>query len=185
MNSTLWRSICSEIETCQTDANLQEINPRGYVPALELDNGEIITETPAVLQRIANLDPSKQLAPDWQDQSARIELIGWLGYIGTELHKTCSPIILLKLTDEQRAQCIERLNVRLAYMNDLLAEQNFVMGEQFSVADCYLFVVLGWDRFVGFDISPYANLVSYKQRVAARESVTTYMQQIEPYMPKK
>jgi glutathione S-transferase len=161
---------------------IDDLNPKGYVPVLELDSGKILTENPVILQTIGDANPDANLAPSWDDKEARMELIAWLGFIGTEIHKGVSPLMTPNLSDENRAAFNAKLNKRFEYLDKELANKTFLMGEQFTVADCYMFIVLGWKDFIGFDFSSCSNLVAYVERIAARDSVKTYLEQAGPYL---
>ncbi len=146
------------------------INPKGYVPLLELDNGERLTEGPAIVQYIADQVPAKNLAPA-NGTMARYRLQEWLTFIGTEIHKSFSPLFNPATTEDARAAAKTRLQGRLAYVNEQLAGKPYLLGEQFSVADGYLFTVTNWGRPTGVDISALPNLTAFMARVAARPAV--------------
>ncbi len=150
------------------------INSKGSVPVLELDNGERLTEGPAIVQYIADQAPDKQLAPangSWQ----RYRLQEWLNFITSELHKGFSPLFNPATPDEARTQSRAKLGERLAWVNAQLAGKQFLLGEQFSVADAYLFTVTNWGQYVGVDVSGLAHLVALRARVAARPAVQAAM----------
>lgn len=146
------------------------INPGGYVPALRLDNGEVLTEGPAIVQYIADLVPEKKLAPA-AGSLERVRLQETLNFISTELHKGFSPLFRKDCPEEWKEVVRTALGRRFAALDAQLATQPFLFGEQFTVADGYLFTVLGWTRFVNYDLAPYPNLVAYQARVAARPAV--------------
>ncbi|HEY0136745.1 MAG TPA: glutathione transferase GstA [Nannocystis sp.] len=146
------------------------INPKGYVPALRLDNGEVLTEGPAIVQYIADLAPEKQLAPA-AGTFERVRLQETLNFISTELHKGFSPLFRKDCPEEWKEVVRANLGRRFAALDAQLASQPFLLGEQFTIADGYLFTVLGWTRFVNYDLAPYPNLVAYQARVAARPAV--------------
>ena len=146
------------------------INPKGYVPLLELDNGERLTEGPAIVQYIADLVPAKTLAPA-AGTMARYRLMEWLNFISTELHKSFSPLFNPAMPEEGKALYRTRLGDRFKWVDGQLAGKNYLMGQDFSVADAYLFVVAGWGKHVGVDISSLANLGAFMARVAARPAV--------------
>lgn len=163
--------------------HLSDISPLNYVPALEMDDGEIVTECLLVLQRIADLNPDAELAPKWEDKQNRLELIKWLGFIAAELQKVAGPLMTLELSDKQREMVLNRLNPRLQFVDKCLAEQDYLMGDKLSVADCHLYIVLSWRHFMSFDVSTYSNLVAFIERVEARQAYKTYLEQIAPHMP--
>jgi len=146
------------------------INPKGYVPALELDDGEVLTEGPAITQYLADRVPEKQLAPP-AGSMARYRLQEWLNFISTELHKSFSPLFNPAASDEWKAAVKELLGRRMAVIAKQLEAKNFITGETFTVADAYLFTVLRWAAYVKFDLSPWPVLAAYMERVAARPAV--------------
>jgi glutathione S-transferase len=146
------------------------INPLGYVPFLVLDDGRTLHEGPAIVQYIADLVPDKQLAPangSW----ARYKLQEWLNTISTELHKGFSPLFTPNMPAEAKEIVKARLVSRLNWVDGELAGKTFLMGDTFTVADAYLFVVAGWGKHVAVDISALANLSAFMTRVAARPAV--------------
>lgn len=147
-----------------------QTNPKGYVPALLLDSGAVLTEGPAIVQYLADLAPEKKLAPA-NGTIARYQLQSWLNFIGTELHKSCSPFFDPASGDVWRDAAKANLERRLEYIDEALAGRAYLMGEDFSVADAYLFTVLGWMGFVQFDLSGLPNLTAFQARVAARPAV--------------
>jgi len=152
------------------------INPLGYVPLLELSDGTRLTEGPAIVQYIADQVPEKNLAPA-NGTVARAQLQSWLNFIGTELHKGFSPLFNPATPAEYKAMAIEKLLSRLKWVDGELAGKPYLMGEQFSVADPYLFTVTNWAPKVGVDIAGLANLAAFRERVAARPSVQTAMKE--------
>lgn len=146
------------------------INPKGYVPALELDDGRLLTEGPAIVQYIADQAPDAKLAPPagtWE----RYKLQEWLAYIGTEIHKTFGPLFRAAASDEIKATARENLAKRFAFVDAALAAQPYLLGETFSVADGYLFVMLSWCKFTGVDLAPFPQLLAYQARIAERPAV--------------
>ncbi|MDO5653536.1 MAG: glutathione transferase GstA [Brachymonas sp.] len=150
------------------------INPLGYVPLLELDDGTRLTEGPAIVQYLADQAPDKQLAPA-NGTLARYQLQSWLNYISTELHKGFSPLFNPAMPEEAKRLAVERLGSRLQHINDTLANKPYLMGEQFTVADVYLFVVSNWAEPTKIDLSPYPHLQAFRSRVAARPAVQAAM----------
>ena len=146
------------------------VNPLGYVPLLELDNGERLREGPAIVQYIADQVPERQLAPA-NGTLARYRLQEWLTFIGTELHKGFSPLFNPAVPEAVKPVFQERLAGRLAWVDGELAGRTFLMGDTFTVADAYLFTVTNWAPRVGVDISGLAHLQAYRARVAARPAV--------------
>ena len=150
------------------------INPLGYVPVLELDNGERLREGPAIVQYIADQVPDKQLAPA-NGTLARYRLQEWLTFIGTELHKGFSPLFNPATPEEYKPMVRERLLQRLQWVDSQLADKQYLMGDQFTVADGYLFTVTNWTQPTKLDISGLANLAAYRERVGARPAVQAAM----------
>jgi glutathione S-transferase len=146
------------------------INPKGYVPLLELDDGQRLSEGPAIVQYIADLVPDRKLAPA-AGTMERYRLMEWLNFISTELHKTFSPLFNPAMPEEAKALFRERLVGRYRWVNEQLEGRAYLMGEQFTVADAYLFTVTSWAKYVGVDLAPFANVNAYAARVAARPAV--------------
>ncbi|WP_298612928.1 glutathione transferase GstA [uncultured Thiothrix sp.] len=159
------------LKTKLTEAgvNFPEINPKGYVPALLLDSGELLTEGPAIVQYIADQVPEKNLAPA-NGTMARYELQAWLTYIGTELHKSFVPFFHHG-SDDWQAVAKANLEARYAYVNQHLADKNYLLGENFSVADGYLFTVTRWLRVSKLDLAAWPHLTAFQQRMAERPGV--------------
>ncbi len=146
------------------------VNPKGYVPALALDDGQLLTEGPAIVQYLADLVPEKRLAPP-AGTMARTRLQEWLNFIATELHKGFSPLYNPRAPEEWKAVARELLAKRIALVAERLADRDYLMGEDFTVADAYLFTVLNWAGFAKVDLSPWPVLGAYQARVAARPAV--------------
>ena len=146
------------------------INPKGYVPALLLDEGFLLTEGPAILQFLADQSPENQLVPA-NGTHERYVLQGWLTYIGTELHKNCSPFFNPAAPQAWKDICRANLERRLAYVDAQLAGKDYLLGAALSVADAYLFTVLRWTVGFKLDLSPWPNLVAFQARMAARPGV--------------
>jgi len=153
----------------ETGADYYAVNPAGYVPALVLDNGEILTEGPAIVQYIADLAPVARLAPP-AGSFERVRLQELLNFISTELHKSFSPLFNPAAPEEWKALTRELLGRRLDVVEQKLGDRDYLMGE-FSVADGYLFTILGWGRLVGVDIMARPRLAAYVARVKARPGV--------------
>ena len=147
-----------------------KINPKGQVPALALDSGELITEGPVIVQMIADKAPAKNLAPA-RDSAERYKLQEWLTYINGELHKNIGPLFNPALSDEAKAVFKDRAMGKFKYLDGQLAGRDYLMGKQFTVADGYLFVMLRWAESMKFDLSGLNNLMAYKDRIAARPKV--------------
>ncbi len=147
-----------------------EVNPKGYVPALTLDNGEVLTENLAVLQYIADRNPAAKLAPP-AGTMERYRLVEWLAFISTEIHKSFSPLFRDDAHDEVKQYARKLLSGRLDYLNRAIGNRPFLMGEQFTVADAYAFTVLSWGRFVNVDLGQWPQLQRHQERVGGRPQV--------------
>jgi glutathione S-transferase len=147
-----------------------KINPKGQVPALALDNGELVTEGPVIVQMIADKVPARNLAPS-RDSNERYKLQEWLNYITGELHKNIGPMFNPALSDEAKAVFKERATGKFRYVDSQLAGRDYLLGKQFTVADAYLYVMLRWAEGMKFDLSGLNNLLAYRDRVAARPKV--------------
>lgn len=146
------------------------INPLGYVPLLELDDGQRLREGPAIVQYIADRVPQKKLIPAWGTME-RYRAIEWLNFIATELHKGFSPLFNPAMPEEAKALARARLADRLEWVDGQLEGRDYLMGSTFTVADAYLFVVAGWGKYVGVDIAGLPHLGAFMARVAARPGV--------------
>ena len=151
-------------------ANFLDINPKGYVPALMLDDGTLLTEGPAIVQYLADLRPEAKLAPP-NGSLARYQLQSWLTYIGTELHKNFTPFFNPAASAEMKTQAGAMLQRRFALVESELASKSYLMGEDFTVADAYLFTVTSWAKFIHFDLSAFPQLQAFQTRMAARPAV--------------
>ena len=154
--------------------DFNEINSKGYVPALQLDSGEVLTENAALLQYVADLNPAAKLAPP-VGTLERYRLSEWLAYINSEIHKAFSPLFLPDAPEDLKQYGRANLAKRVGWLAERLGSKPFLLGEQFSVADAYLFVVLTWSPHVNFDLSPWPNLLAFQERVAARPHVIEAM----------
>ena len=158
----------------QDGTDYYTINALGYVPLLELDDGTRIAEGPAIVQYIADQVPDKKLAPA-NGSIERYKLQSWLTFIGTEIHKTFSPLFSPATPAEYKTIATTRLLSRLKWVDGQLAGKQYLMGDQFTVADGYLFTVTNWAKALSIDISDLANLAAYRERVAARPAVQEAM----------
>jgi glutathione S-transferase len=154
-------------------ADFTTINAKGYIPALQLDSGELLTEGPAINQYLADLVPEKKLAPA-NGSLDRVRLQSWLTYIGTELHKSFTPLFHPS-SDDVKAQAKENIAKRLGYVNQQLAGKQYLVGEQFSIADAYLFTVVGWMGFLAMPTDAYPNVQALVAKVGARPAVQAAM----------
>ena len=144
-------------------------NPKGQVPVLQLDSGELVTEGPVIVQMIAD-KVGKGLAPA-RDSAERYKLLEWLNFITTELHKNFGPMFSPVLADDAKAFFRDRVMGKFKYVGSQLAGRDYLMGKQFTVADGYLFTMLSWAERMKFDLSAMPNLLAYQARVAARPKV--------------
>jgi len=148
----------------------REVNPKGYVPALTLDNGETLTENVAVLQYIADRNPAAKLAPP-PGTLERYRLIEWLAFVNSEIHKNFTPMFREDAPEAAKEYVRKVLSARLDYLEHAIGSRNYLMGEQFTIADAYLYVVLGWGSHVGLDIGRWPALKRFHDRVGQRPSV--------------
>ena len=158
----------------QDGSDFYAINARGYVPVLELDNGERLTEGPAIVQYIADQAPAKNLAPA-AGTMARYRLQEWLNFTTSEIHKTYSPLFNPAVPEEYKTIAKAKLADRYRWVDSQLEGKSYLMGDAFSVADAYLFTVTNWAKHVGLDISGLKNLGAFMARVAARPAVQEAM----------
>lgn len=161
-----------DLETGRTESgeDYRKINPDGYVPALVLADGDVLTEGPAIVQYLADQAEDKELAPVYGSR-ARYHLMQWLNFISTELHKTYSSLFDSRVPPDCKALFTERLAQRFAHVAAVLETQPYLMGERFTIADAYLFTVSSWAPHVGLDLSRWPALTAYQSRVAARPAV--------------
>ena len=146
------------------------INPKGYVPLLELDSGERLSEGPAIVQYIADQVPDKKLAPP-NGTLARARLQEWLNFVSTELHKQFSPLFNAAMPAEAKALFSAKILDRLKWVNSQLEGRKYLTGENFCVADAYLYTVTRWTKPLGLDISALRHLGDFMQRMEARPAV--------------
>lgn len=159
-----------------TGADFTAINPKGYVPALQLNDGTVLTEGPAIVQFVADLAPDRQLAPS-HGTLERYQMIEWLNFIATELHKGFTPLFRPTSTEDMKQAARTSLANRLGWVASRLEGSDYLLGSQFTAADAYLFTVLGWAAIVGVDLSPWPVLTAYQQRVASRPAVQQAMRE--------
>jgi glutathione S-transferase len=153
-----------------SDQDYWQINPKGYVPALALDNGELLTEGSAIVQYLADLKPESGLAPA-NGTTARYRLQEMLGYINSELHKSYSPLFKPETPDVVREERKEYLRKRYRLLDAHLAKHSWLVGDRFTVADAYLFTVTNWAKHVALDLSEFPAVVDFQLRVAGRPKV--------------
>jgi glutathione S-transferase len=146
------------------------INPKGYVPTLQLDDGSVLTEGPAIVQYLADQKPASGLAPA-AGTIDRYRVQEWLNFIGTELHKNFGPLFNPATPDAVKESSKANIAKRLTYLNDQLASRQYLMGNNFTVADAYAFTIVNWTNFVKIDLKAYPNVAAYMGRVGARPKV--------------
>ncbi|HEY4366403.1 MAG TPA: glutathione transferase GstA [Steroidobacteraceae bacterium] len=161
-------------KTSHDGGDFTKVNPNGYVPVLQLDDGQFLTENDAILQYLADLKPQSGLAPA-AGTLARYRLMEWLSFISSELHKGYSPLFAPTTPEEYKATVKNKLTQRLGYVDRALAGSDYLLGNTFTVADAYLFVVLSWSRATHVDLTAFANLQAFQQRVAHRPAVHAAM----------
>ena len=157
-------------KTLENGDDYLAVNPKGQVPALALDSGELVTEGPVIVQMIADQAAGKNLAPA-RDSTERYKLLEWLNFITSEVHKSFGPLFSPVLADEAKAFFKDRVMGKFKYVDGALAGHDYLMGKQFTVADGYMFTMLSWADRMKFDLSGMPNLVAYRDRVAARPKV--------------
>jgi glutathione S-transferase len=157
-------------KTTAGGADFTAINPRGYVPALELDDGQVLTEGPAIVQYIANQVPNKHLAPP-PYSIEHYQMLERLNFIGTELHKSFGPLFNPAAGQDAKDAARAHLEKRYGQVVDMLGKNDYLVGNQFTVADAYLFVTLNWAEKMGFDLNKWPALKALRERVGARPAV--------------
>ena len=158
----------------KSGADYKKISPNGYVPALQLDDGDVLTEGPAILQYVADRKPEANLLPKVGTKE-RYHALEWLNFITSELHKGLGSLFNKDMPDAYRTTVQKRAFDRLAHADRALAGKQYLLGDKFSAPDAYLFTVAGWGQYVGVDISPLKNLGAFMARVAARPSAQAAM----------
>ncbi len=155
-------------------ADYYQINPKGYVPALQLDDGSLFTEDAAILQYLADRKPEAGLLAA-SGSMERYRTIEWLTFISSELHKGFSPLFNADMPEAGRKIFLDKLKNRFVLLDKHLASHEFLMGKRFTVADAYAFTILNWKNFLNVDLSPWKNIEAYMNRVAARLKVRETM----------
>ncbi|MGH8644867.1 MAG: glutathione transferase GstA [Gammaproteobacteria bacterium] len=157
-----------------SDEDYTKINPKGYVPALRLDNGEILTEVAVILQYLADQKPEYGLAPK-MGTLERYRLMEWLNFVSSEIHKQFSPLFNPKITAEWRENQLDLLSRRFDYLAERFNGNPYLMGDGLTLADAYLFTVLNWSPLLKVDLTKWPRLTDYISRVAARPAVKEVM----------
>ena len=153
-----------------TGADYLTVNSKGAVPALQLDDGKVLTEGPAIVQYLADLKPESGLAPR-AGTFERYRLMEILNYITSEVHKGFSPLFNPKISTDWKASALANLDKKFAWLSGFLAGKSYLLGDTFTVADAYLFTVLGWSGHVGIDLKKWPVLDAFQSRVAQRPKV--------------
>ncbi len=151
------------------------VNPKGYVPALMLDDGDVVTEVVAVLLYLADLNPAAGLAPA-NGTRERIRLVEWLSFVTAELHKGFGPLFKPELTAEARKAALGSLSSRLDYLDSHLIGRHYLLGDAFSIADAYAFTIINWSGLFAVDLSHWPAIQAFQARVSERPSVRAAMQ---------
>ncbi len=154
----------------QTSPEFLAKNPKGYVPVLETDSKEFITEVAVILQYIADQKPGSGLAPEPKTLE-RYRLMEWLNFIATELHKSLGVLWRKDLSDDTKNYAIENVKKRLTYVNERLSSNAFIAGTTFTIADAYLYTILSWTAYLKFDVTPWPHVQKYMQKMVERPAV--------------
>ena len=154
----------------ETGADFTAVNDKGYVPTLDLGQGEILTEVSTILQYLADKAGNSGLLPNFGTMD-RYRAMEPLDFVASELHKGIGGLFNPSMPEDGKKAIIERLQRRLAWLDAQLAKKPYLLGDSYSVADAYAFTVLGWSKWVNVDLSPYAHIVAYLDRVGSRPAV--------------
>jgi glutathione S-transferase len=160
----------------ETGEDFRQLNPDGYIPLLLLDDGKRLTEGPAIVQYLADLAPDRKLAPP-SGSFERYQLQQWLNFISTEIHKNFIPLFNPVASEDTKKQAIAMLMTRLKSVAEHLSSGSYLLGEQFSVADIYLYVTLSWGQYVNLDTSQWPAFSRYMDRIAERPAVQQAMKE--------
>ncbi len=174
----VWREAGLDVSLCRVDVQTKRageedylaINPKGYVPALRLDDGQVLTECAVLAQYLADLKPQSGLAPA-SGTMARYRFQEWLNFTATEIHKGFGPLFNPKAPPEIRDAALARLSTRFDYLAAELSRRKYLMGESFTAADAYLYTCLRWSERLGVDIARWPTLMDYFRRVGTRPKV--------------
>jgi glutathione S-transferase len=158
----------------QVDGDFFAVNPKGYVPALELDDGSVLTEGPAIVQYLADRKPESALVPP-AGTLERYRMQEMLGYINSEIHKAYSPLFKPATPEATVAERKAYLKNRYKLIDERLSGRDYLFGDRFTAADAYLFTVTNWAGYLKIDLSEFANLMAFQKRVAARPAVQAAM----------
>ena len=169
------KKVNTKDKTIEGGGDYWQVNGRGYVPALELDNGQVLTEGPAIVQYLADQKPEAGLAPK-NGSLERYRLQEWLNFLTSELHKQFSPLFKPNTPEEYKKIAKENIAARFDWLDKQLAGKDYLTGKSFSVADAYLFVLLNWTKFQAIDLAKWPNLAAFHARVGARPKVQEALQ---------
>jgi len=164
------QKVDTKAKTLDGGGDYWAVNGKGYVPTLEMKDGEYLTEGPAIVQYIADLVPASKLAPA-AGTKERVRLQEWLNFITSEIHKGFTPLFQADTPEDYKPIARAKLSKRFDWLAKQLEGKAYLTGDTFTVADAYLFVVLNWTKFVGIDLSSWPALTAYQARVAARPKV--------------
>jgi len=168
------QKVSTKDKTMEGGGDYWQVNGKGYVPALQLDDGSLLTEGPAIVQYLADRKPESNLAPK-SGTIERYRVQEWLNFITAEIHKGFSPLFRPNTPEEYKTISKENLAKRFDWLDKQLAGKDYLTGKTFTVADAYLFVVAGWTKPTGIDLSRWPNLAAFHARVAARPKVKEAM----------
>jgi glutathione S-transferase len=177
------KKVNTKDKTIEGGGDYWKVNPRGYVPALELDNGQVLTEGPAIVQYLADQKPDAGLAPK-NGSIERYRLQEWLNFLTSEVHKQFSPLFKPNTPEDYKPIAKENLATRFDWLDKQLEGKEYLTGKQFTVADAYLFVLTNWTKPTQIDLSRWPNIAAFQKRVAARPKVKEAMQ-AEGLIPKE
>ena len=177
------KKVNTKDKTIEGGGDYWKVNARGYVPALELDNGQVLTEGPAIVQYLADQKSDAGLAPK-NGTIERYRLQEWLNFLTSEVHKQFSPLFKPNTPDDYKPIAKQNIATRFDWLDKQLEGKDYLMGKQFTVADAYLFVLLNWTRPTQIDLSKWPNLVAYQKRVGGRPQVKEALQ-AEGLLPKE
>ncbi|HUY62373.1 MAG TPA: glutathione transferase GstA [Candidatus Paceibacterota bacterium] len=175
----------AEGRTTEDGEDFYEVNPRGgYVPACRLDDGDVLIEGPAIIQYLADQAPGKKLMPE-RGAKAYYEMLSWITFVSTELHKGFGPLFNPNLLEGQKTAAIDRLKKRYAYVDASLAGKDYLLGRDFSIADAYCYTIMRWSPRAGIALADYPNIAALMKRMEARAGVKKALEEegLEPVTP--
>jgi len=152
---------------------IEQVNSKGYVPVLMLDNGQLLTENVAVLLYVSDLNPAAKLAPPAGTSMERYRFIEWLAFINSEVHKGFSPLFHTNASDDLKKFAFANLSKRIGWLNTSLGSRKFLAADNFTAADAYLYTVLRWAGYVKLDLGQWPNIKRYHGEIATRPSVVS------------